>query len=85
MDTGPVFSIHRIPIGPETTADELGVELGRLAAEVVRADLARAVAGEIRATPQDHAAATTAPILEKEHGRIAWSARPAGCTITSAG
>jgi methionyl-tRNA formyltransferase len=74
MDTGPVFSIHRMPIGPETTADELAVDLGRLAADVVRADLARAVAGEMEAVPQDHAAATTAPILEKDHGRIRWDA-----------
>jgi methionyl-tRNA formyltransferase len=72
MDTGPVFTIHRLPIGPETTADELGVALGQLAADVVRADLARIVAGEIAATPQDGAAATTAPLLDKEHGRIDW-------------
>jgi methionyl-tRNA formyltransferase len=76
MDTGPVYTIHRLAIGPETTADELAVDLGKLAADVVRADLARIVAGEITATPQDHAAATTAPMLEKEHGKIAWD-RPA--------
>ncbi len=76
MDTGPVFSIHRIPIDPEATADNLYLALGALAADVVRADLARAVAGELTATPQDHAAATMAPLLEKEHGRIDW-ARPA--------
>jgi methionyl-tRNA formyltransferase len=73
MDTGPVFSIHRTPIGPEMTADELTVALGALAADVVRADVARAVKGELTAAPQDHAAATMAPILEKEHGKIAWS------------
>ncbi|APR78825.1 Methionyl-tRNA formyltransferase [Minicystis rosea] len=76
MDTGAVFTIHRIPIGPETTADELGVDLGKLAADVVRADLVRVVEGAVTATPQDHASATMAPILEKDHGRIAWD-RPA--------
>lgn len=76
MDTGPVFTIHRIPIGDEATADDLALALGALAADVVRADLARAVAGALTATPQDHAAATTAPLLDKEHGRIDW-ARPA--------
>ncbi len=74
MDTGPVLSIHRLPIGPETTAGELTLALGALAADVVRADLVRAVNGELPPTPQDHAAATMAPILDKEHGRIAWSA-----------
>lgn len=73
MDTGPVFSTHRIPIGEDMTADELYVQLGELAARVVREDLARAVSGELVATPQDHAAATMAPMLEKEHGRIDWS------------
>ncbi|HSO00324.1 MAG TPA: hypothetical protein VLS89_18655, partial [Candidatus Nanopelagicales bacterium] len=63
-------------IGPDETADELAARLGALAAEVVRADLGRAVAGEIEAMPQDHAAATSAPMLEKENGRIAWN-RPA--------
>ena len=77
MDTGPVFTVHRVPIGPETTTDELSVKLGQLAAAVVRADVARAVAGEMPAAPQDHAAATTAPMLEKDHGRIRWDA-PAG-------
>jgi methionyl-tRNA formyltransferase len=73
MDTGPVLSIHRLPVGAETTADELGLALGELAAAVVRGDLLRAVAGELVAVAQDHAAATTAPLLDKEHGKIAWS------------
>ena len=73
MDTGPVYATHRLAIGDETTADELAIDLGKLAAEVVRADLARVVAGELTAIAQDHAAATTAPLLEKEHGRIDWS------------
>jgi methionyl-tRNA formyltransferase len=78
MDTGPVLSIHRLPIGPETTAGELTVSLGTLAAEVVRADLERAVEGALAPVTQDHAAATMAPILEKEQGRIPWaSAAPA--------
>ena len=76
MDTGPVFTRTAIPIGPEMTADELGVALGQLAAELVGRDLPRIVRGELTAEPQDHAAATLAPILEKENGRIDF-ARPA--------
>ncbi|WP_437605268.1 methionyl-tRNA formyltransferase [Sorangium sp. So ce834] len=72
MDTGPVYAIHRIPIGPDTTADELAVDLGALAARVVREDLRRAVDGELEATPQDHEAATHAALLKKEDGRIRW-------------
>jgi methionyl-tRNA formyltransferase len=73
MDTGPVFTQHRIPIGPDMTADELALELGRLAADVVRADVLRAVSGELQPTPQDDSLATTAPILQKEDGRVDWS------------
>jgi methionyl-tRNA formyltransferase len=76
MDTGPVFTRTAIPIGEEMTADELGVALGRLAAELVGTDLPRIVRGELTAEPQDNDAATLAPILEKENGRIAF-AQPA--------
>ncbi|WP_437669468.1 methionyl-tRNA formyltransferase [Sorangium sp. So ce131] len=72
MDTGPVYAVHRTPIGPDMTADELAVALGALAARVVREDLGRAVDGAIEAAPQDHAAATHAPLLKKEDGRIRW-------------
>ena len=72
-DTGPVYSRHRIPIGPAMTADDLGRELGELAARVVTSDLVPAVSGALLAEPQDHAAATLAPMLKKEDGRIDWT------------
>ena len=74
MDTGPVFTTTAIPIGPETTADELGVALGLLAATLVARDLPRIVNGELTTTPQENAAMTLAPILDKEHGRIDFTA-----------
>jgi methionyl-tRNA formyltransferase len=74
MDTGPVFTMTAIPIGPETTSDELGVELGLLAATLVARDLPRIVNGELTAVPQDNDAMTLAPILDKEHGRINFTA-----------
>jgi methionyl-tRNA formyltransferase len=73
MDTGPVLSTHAIAIGEEMTADDLGKAIGELAARVVRDDVARAVRGEIAPVAQDHAAATMAPILEKENGRVDWA------------
>jgi methionyl-tRNA formyltransferase len=75
MDTGPVFSRHVIPIGPNATAGALYAELGKLAADVVRSDLARAVAGELVAEPQDDALATEAPMLKREDGLVDWSKR----------
>jgi methionyl-tRNA formyltransferase len=74
MDTGPTFARFATPIGPEETAGELGARLARIGADAVTEVLPRYVAGEFRLEPQDEAAATTAPMLEKEHGRIDWSA-----------
>lgn len=72
-DTGPVFSRHAIPIGDSMNAEELSTALASLAAQVVRSDLARAVAGKLTAEPQDEALATSAPLLEKEDGIIDFS------------
>lgn len=73
MDTGPVYTQHKLPIGPDMTADELTVALAALAADVVRQDLSRVVAGELTAEPQESSHATTAPMLQKEDGRIDWT------------
>jgi methionyl-tRNA formyltransferase len=72
-DTGPVFSRHRLDIGPDETAGELYQRLGELAAEVVRTDLARAVDGTLEATAQHDAEATHAPMLKKSDGTVDWS------------
>ncbi|HRI65329.1 MAG TPA: methionyl-tRNA formyltransferase [Polyangium sp.] len=73
MDTGPVFTKHITKVRPDVTADELAMELGALAALVVRYELERAVRGELQAMAQEHDQATMAPILEKENGRIDWT------------
>lgn len=76
LDTGPVYTERSVPIGPEETAGELAGKLAELAAVMVREDLPRVVAGELRATPQDEAAATWAPPITREHTRLDWE-RPA--------
>lgn len=72
LDTGPVYSMHRLTIQSEETAGELSERLSRLAAEVVRKDLAAAVERRLVAQPQDAGKATHAPILSREHGRMDW-------------
>jgi len=72
LDTGPVFTVRRISIGENETTGELAVRLGDLAADLVTGDVPRVVRGELTAAPQDHVAATLAPLLEKEQGRIDW-------------
>jgi methionyl-tRNA formyltransferase len=73
MDSGPVYTRHRIAIDPEETAGELSERLGQLAAQVVRADLVAAVAGKLLAEPQDPSQASHAPPMRKDQGRIDWT------------
>jgi methionyl-tRNA formyltransferase len=73
MDTGDVFTMREVPIGPDMNAAELAVALSACARVVVREDLRRAVEGAITAAPQDHAGATHARMLTKDDGRIDWS------------
>jgi methionyl-tRNA formyltransferase len=73
MDTGPTFARVATPVGPDETAGELSERLARIGADAVREWLPRYVAGACTLEPQDHAGATMAPMLEKEHGRIDWT------------
>jgi methionyl-tRNA formyltransferase len=73
MDTGPTFATARTPIGPEETAGQLALRLATLGAQAVCEWLPRFVAGTCSLVPQDATQATLAPILQKEHGRIAWT------------
>ena len=74
MDTGDLLLSRATAIGSEETAGELAERLSRLGAEVIVETLDRLDA--LRAMPQDHAAATTAPRLTKADGTIEWT-RPA--------
>lgn len=73
MDTGAVLARRELVIDPQETSGELGTRLAQLGAGMLRDELPRIVRGELIAVPQDHASATHAPMLEKEHGRIDWN------------
>lgn len=74
LDTGPLLLARATPIGPDETASELEPRLARLGAEVLLETVSGLEAGSLDPVPQDAARATLAPILEKEDGRIDWSA-----------
>lgn len=74
MDTGPIIACERTPIAPDETAAELGDRLARMGAALLRDELAAWVAGELEVTPQPDDGVTLAPLLQKEDGRIDWSA-----------
>jgi len=73
LDTGPTLSRKQIDIGPDETAPELMRRLADLGAPLLLETLVKYVRGEVHPVDQDHDQATFAPIIKKEHGRIAWS------------
>jgi methionyl-tRNA formyltransferase len=74
LDTGPVYSVRRIPIGADDDAGTLTERLAELGAVVVREDVARVLDGRLEATPQDDSLATLAPPITKEMTRVEWNA-----------
>ncbi|MEN9577823.1 MAG: High confidence in function and specificity [Pseudomonadota bacterium] len=62
LDTGPVFSQHRLSLTPQPNAGELARRMSALAAEIVRLDLPKVFAG-LEPIPQDPGLATHAPPL----------------------
>ncbi len=68
MDTGDILLKEAIAIGPDETAGELSARLSRLGAKVLLETLGRL--DSITPMAQDHAAATLAPRLKKEDGRL---------------
>ncbi|HEU5169823.1 MAG TPA: methionyl-tRNA formyltransferase [Gemmatimonadales bacterium] len=76
LDSGPVLLRVRTPIGPEETAGRLTERLAQLGAAALGEALERA-AGTDPGEPQDHAAATYAPKIDRGMARIALE-EPAG-------
>ncbi|MGB8330564.1 MAG: methionyl-tRNA formyltransferase [Polyangiales bacterium] len=73
MDTGPILATTSTPIGRDEDAAALAERLSKMGAELLRRELPRYVAGKLAPRPQDDRAATMAPLLTKEHGRIDWN------------
>jgi methionyl-tRNA formyltransferase len=73
LDAGPMFAVRRVAIGPDQTTPEVEQVLAEagaeLAVEVVDA-ISNGTASEV---PQNHAAATYAPKIERHEGTIDWS------------
>ena len=70
LDTGPVYAMRGLPIGPDATAGDIHDALACLGGELLLESLPGIAAGELAAVPQNDAAATSAPKLCKEDGRI---------------
>ncbi|MFN0120729.1 MAG: methionyl-tRNA formyltransferase [Blastocatellia bacterium] len=73
MDTGPSLLMGSLAIGESETAPELTARLAALGADLLIEALRGLESGEIKPSPQNHAAATYAPILKREDGLVNWN------------
>ncbi len=73
LDTGDILMQREIALGLEDTAETLGPKLAPIGAGLMVETLRGLETGQVRPTPQDHAQATLAPILNKEDGRMDFS------------
>jgi methionyl-tRNA formyltransferase len=69
LDHGPMLAVARTEIGPDERTPSLALRLARIGAEA----MLRTLRAPFVETPQDHAAATYAPKIEKSEGAVSWS------------
>jgi methionyl-tRNA formyltransferase len=70
LDTGPVAAVRQVPIGDDATTGTLALALAAAGAPLLVETLPAILDGSVRLVPQDDAAATLAPPLVKEDGRL---------------
>ncbi len=76
LDTGPVLASESTPIALDMTAGALDERLAEMGAGLLVSCLEEYAAGRLTPVPQDDAAATYAPKIQKTEERIDWR-RPA--------
>jgi methionyl-tRNA formyltransferase len=73
MDTGAMLLKSVLPIGPLDTAPDLAAKLSQQCADLMVQTLPGLVAGTLIPTPQDHTAASTAPLIQKGDYKLDWN------------
>ena len=73
LDTGDVLLQSRLELSPDETGGSLHDRLAQIAPGALHEALAQLQQGNASRVPQDSSAATYAPKLEREHGRIQWT------------
>jgi methionyl-tRNA formyltransferase len=74
LDTGDILLQRSIDIRPDDTGGSLHDRLAKIAPQAILESLELLGRGRAPRVPQDNALATLAPKLNREHGRIDWSA-----------
>ena len=73
MDTGEILMQQELAIGPDETAPEVASRLAEAGAPLMAATLRGLVAGTLNGRAQENGAASLAPMLKREDGRIEWA------------
>ena len=73
LDTGDILLQSRLEIAADETGGSLHDRLAQIAPEALHEALAELQQGKASRVPQDSSAATYAPKLEREDGRIDWT------------
>ena len=73
MDAGPVALTRETAIGPDENAGELATRVASLTAEALAEAVDRIADENVSWTPQDDAAATMAPKIERAEAALDWS------------
>ena len=74
LDTGGVYAVRSLPIGPSTTGASLWAELSQMGAELLVESLPGIASGALQPVPQDETQTTYAAKLTNEERIIDWSA-----------
>ncbi|GAB4353706.1 MAG: methionyl-tRNA formyltransferase [Kiloniellaceae bacterium] len=72
LDTGPMLLKEAVPIGPDTTAQDLHDRLAALGAALINRALAGLVDGSLQPQPQPDDGVTYAAKIDKAEGRLDW-------------
>lgn len=72
LDTGPILSRRQLTIAVDETGGSLHDKLADLGADLLVETLPGFFRGAVKATAQDSSAATYAPSIKREEGRINW-------------
>ena len=73
IDTGDMLLKAETEIGEMETAGELTVRLSEMGGKLLVETLEKYLSGEIKPVPQDEAASTYEPMLDKDMGLIDWT------------
>lgn len=73
LDTGDILQQKEVPVLPDDTSETLGHRLAHIGADLMLKTLSGLEDGAIVPHAQDNSAASLAPILKKEDGRIDFS------------